>query len=348
MRSNPFNLTFGKVPPQMIARYSQSGEIMDVFTDDKPSQQVYMITGVRGSGKTVFMSSIVKALEDRDDWIVAELNSSGELLKELAAKLYSTNGLARQFELAGIDLSVLGIGVSIKKAEPITDLQTAAERMIEHLDKNNKRVLIAIDEVSNTQEMRYFAGAYQMMVRHGLPVFLIMTGLYENINKLQNEDNLTFLYRAPKIYLNALNTYRMSEIYEKQLRIGKENATFLAKLTKGYSFAFQVIGYFTYNNKGDYEASVSDIRQYLDEYVYDKIWMELSEKETKILGCLAEGNCMEVKEIKEMLKLKPNEFSVYRDRLIKKGVLDGSKRGRLDFALPFFDEYVREHSVTAF
>ena len=343
--SNPFNLTFGKEPAQMIARYQQSDEIIKAFTDPNPPLQAFMITGVRGSGKTVFLSSIANTLRDRSDWIVIELNSSGEILKEMVAKLYNTQGLARLFDASGINLSFWGIGISLKKTAPITDLETAVERMLERLAKDGKKVLIAIDEVTNTPEMRYFAGSFQIMLRHDLPVFLIMTGLYENINRLQNEDNLTFLYRAPRIYLEALNIFRISDSYQKSLGLNSEQALELAKATKGYPFAYQVFGYFTYEKKGDYTAATPDVRQYLDEYVYDKMWSELTEKEIRLLSAMSEQDLTDVSKIKEHLDMKPNEFSVYRDRLIKKGLLISKIRGKVEFALPFWGDYIREHSL---
>ncbi|MBR4759834.1 MAG: ATP-binding protein [Lachnospiraceae bacterium] len=344
MNQNPYNLTFGKTPTQMITRITQESEITRAFLAATPSIQVYMVTGVRGCGKTVFMTSVANAIARDDKWIVVELNSSGELLKELAAKLYNTKGLSKLFDSAGINLSFWGIGVNIKKAEPITDLATAVERMLEHLKKREKRVLITIDEVTNTKEMRYFAGEFQIMLRHDLPVYLLMTGLYENINKLQNEDNLTFLYRAPRIHLGALNVGRISDSYEKNLGLSKEDALALAKKSKGYSYAFQVIGYFSYIKNGDYEAALPDIRQYLSEFVYEKLWMEVSGREKEILTSMVTNHSNKISMLKEKLSMKPNEFSVYRDRLIKKGILDGSIRGLLSFTLPYFDEFVNEHA----
>ena len=344
MKNNPYNLTFGKEPAEMIERYAQSGEIMDSFTSERPPQQVYMITGVRGIGKTVFMTTIAGEFSKKKDWLVVELNSSGEILKELAAKLYNARGLARIFDAAGIDLSFWGIGIKIRKSEPLTDLSTAVERMLERLDKEHKRVLITIDEVSNTGEMQLFAGAFQIFVRHDLPVFLLMTGLYENINRLQNEENLTFLYRAPKIRLSALNITRMSASYERLLHLPQDQARKLAELTRGYSFAFQVFGYFTFRQNGDMEAALPEARQYLDEYVYDKIWTELSPRELELVSHIALHDHKEVSRLKADLNLAGNQFSVYRDRLIKKGILDGSRRGLVTFSLPFFEDYVREHT----
>ena len=81
----------------------------------------------------------------------------------------------------------------------MVDIETALARMLDSLRKHHKKVLVTIDEVTNNQNMRIFASSFQIFIRHDLPLFLLMTGLYENINKLQNEDSLTFLYRAPKI-----------------------------------------------------------------------------------------------------------------------------------------------------
>ncbi len=45
----------------------------------------------------------------------------------------------------------------------------------------------------------------------------------------------------------------------------------MAGLTKGYPFAFQVLGYLTWNNDGDYNGVLGEYEQYLSEFVYDKI-----------------------------------------------------------------------------
>ena len=103
MNHNPFNLTFGKEPSQMISRFAQSNDIINTFNEESPSQQIYMITGVRGSGKTVFMTETARELKQDDEWIVVELNSSGDLLMDLAASLASENALARIFQNAGMD-----------------------------------------------------------------------------------------------------------------------------------------------------------------------------------------------------------------------------------------------------
>ncbi|MBQ7563868.1 MAG: ATP-binding protein [Lachnospiraceae bacterium] len=340
MEKNPYNLTFGKEPIQVISRAGQMIEITEAFRGEPASQQIFMITGVRGSGKTVFMTEAAKELSQSDEWVVVELNSSGDLLQDLAASLASENTLARIFQNASINLSLFGIGLEVKESVPISNIQVALSKMLASLKKHGKKALICIDEAIPSDNMKTFAGAFQILIRQDLPVYLLMTGLYENINNLQNEKNLTFLYRAPKIELKPLNIRNIAENYRNNFRIDTEDATEMAALTKGYPFAFQVLGYFTWKNKGDHRKALPEFRQYLEDYVYEKIWSEMSEIDRRLAYGAAKAENGRAKEIKALMEISDDEYSVYRDRLIKRGILDGSKRGYIRFTLPLFDEYV--------
>ena len=50
MKQNPFDISFGKNPNQSITRSVQRNELMDVFTADIITQQLFLITGIRGAG----------------------------------------------------------------------------------------------------------------------------------------------------------------------------------------------------------------------------------------------------------------------------------------------------------
>lgn len=343
MVQNPYTLVFGKEPNQLISRISQITEIAETFNSEIPAQQIYMITGVRGTGKTVFMTEIAKKLNKYDNWIVVELNPEKDLLVGLAAKLSSENELAQIFKNAKINLSFFGFGLEVSGGTPITDIETAITKMMESLKKHGKRVLITVDEVTSTQTMREFASAFQIFVRQDLPIFLLMTGLYENVNELQNEKNLTFLYRAPKIELKPLNIGTIARNYKNNFNLNDDAALSMAKLTRGYSFAFQVLGYFTWENDGDYDGVLGDYKQYLDDYVYDKIWSELSRGDRKILYGMANRDNGRISDIREFLGIETNEFNPYRKRLIKKGIINGDERGYVKFVLPLFEQYVIEN-----
>ncbi len=223
----------------------------------------------------------------------------------------------------------------------MTDDETAILRMLKSIRDKSGNVLITVDEVTNNENVRKFAAVYQILIREEMPLFLIMTGLYENIYDLQNEKSLTFLYRAPKIQLKPLNFPAMADTYENTLGVEHKTAVQMAKLTKGYAFAFQVLGYFTYKDDNrDYRKVITKYRLYLDEFVYEKLWSELSAKDRNIIICMAQTGAETVLEIRTETKMDSNEFSKYRLRLIRKGLVDGSMRGRMVFTLPLFKEFV--------
>ena len=340
---NPFTLTFGRSPLESVERPVQINEILEAFTADTVNQQMFIITGVRGSGKTVMMTQISNKLRADADWVVIELNPATDLLSSMLSKLNSNQVCAELIKSAKIDLSFFGFGVSIEGTVPITDAETAIIKILEKIKKSGRRLLVTIDEMTNSESMKVFAGAFQIFVRQELPVFLLGTGLYENIEELQNEKSLTFLYRAPKIQLRPLNNGAIINKYKTIFHISQESASQMAELTKGYPFAFQVLGYLTWNHDGDYHAVLDEYEQYLSEFVYDKIWSELSAKDRMVAKAIADEKSGKIKDIRERLGMETNEFNPYRKRLIKKGIVSGEMRGYVYFTLPLFAEYVIEN-----
>ena len=341
---NPFSISFGTLPTQYISRITQTNQIVEAFTDDNPSNHVFMITGIRGSGKTVMMTDISERLRNEKDWIVVEISPERDMLEGLAATLYAVPELYALFIKAKLDFSALGLGVSVENAAPITDTEVAVNRMLEYITKAGKRVLITVDEVTNNANLKVFAAAFQIYLRRNFQVYLIMTGLYENLYNLQNEKSLTFLYRAPKVILEPLNYTAVVSHYKKVFEIDNEQAEYMAKLTKGYSFAFQVLGYIYWNNK---ESKIEDILpeydQYLDEYVYDKIWSEMSEMDRKVVSAMAISGETNVSTLRELVGMTTSQFSVYRDRLKRKGIINTAQYGYISLLLPRFEEYVKLH-----
>ena len=344
--NNPFTLTFGKSPLESVERPIQINEIMEAFTANPINQQMFLITGVRGSGKTVLMTEISHRLKDLDEWVVIELNPVTDLLSSMLSKLNSDQLCAALIKSAKIDLSFFGFGVSIEGSPAITDTETAITKILDKLKRNGKRLLVTIDEITNSESMRVFASSFQIFIRQDLPVFLLGTGLYENIEELQNEKSLTFLYRAPKIQLKPLNNGAIISKYKKIFSISAEDASQMADLTKGYPFAFQVLGYLTWNNNGDYHSVLDEYEQYLAEFVYDKIWSELSPKDRKVAKAIADVAGSKIKDIRDYLGMDTNDFNPYRKRLIKKGIISGEQRGYVYFTLPLFDKYVLENYQT--
>lgn len=328
---------------QYVSRIVQTNRIIEDYEAVPAVNQIYMVTGVRGSGKTVMMTNIADILSKRDDWIVVELNATRDLLQSLASRLYVVPRLHDCFLKAKLDFSAFGLGVSIENAAPVTDVEDMVAKMLDQLQKLGKRLLITIDEVVYSEQMKVFASAFQIFMRQEYPIFILMIGLYENIYELQNNKSLTFLYRAPKIILEPLNLTAVRQHYKNIFELEEEKAERMAALTRGYPFAFQVLGYLYWEHRDTMtlDEILPEYNQYLKEYVYSKIWSEISEKDKEILQVLAVSGEIKVKNLREKLGLASEQFSVYRERLKRKGVIDTRQYGMVLMALPRFEEFIK-------
>lgn len=339
--NNPFTLSFGRMPAEYVSRFSLSDEIIESFRADRPPNQVFMITGIRGSGKTVTMAQIANTLSKREEWVVIELSPERDMLSALASGLYESS-LHLEMTGARIDLSQFGVGVSVAGAPGTMDIGTAVGKLLKVLKQSEKRLLVTVDEAVNNKNVREFVSMFQIYMRQEYPVFLLMTGLYDNIYNLQNVRTLTFLYRAPKIPLKSLNYTAMADRYRRVFGITEDAAREMASLTKGYPFAFQVLGYLRWEGGPEkaIEELIPDYDQYLEEYVYEKIWSELSATDKRIVRQMVRTGSGIVTELRKGLRMKPEQFSVYRKRLLNKGIITAPEYGVIALALPRFDHFV--------
>ncbi len=337
---NPFSLSFGKEPVNAISRDKEMDEIIEEMTSVPPVHQAYIIMGNRGSGKTVFMTEIATVIRQNKNWIVAELSPERDILHALAAELSNRKELFQVFKDAKINLSFLGLGLEIDSEPPITDIVVALDRMLDQLTKRGKSVLVALDEAASNQYVREFASQFQIFMRKNYNIYLLMTGLYENIQDLQNEKTLTFLHRAHKHKMAPLNSTLVAKQYQHVFNISDEEAFAMAKIVKGYPYAYQVLGYLCHKRKCSYDKILDEFDAYLGEYVYDKIWSELSAKDRSAMYALATSPDGKVENVREILNMSSEEFSVYRKRLLQKGIVTGDRYGYLELVLPRFKEYI--------
>ena len=337
---NPYSINFGMLPRNLIERTLDTEEVIENFSADDPGCKLYMISGIRGSGKTVTMTEIENYFKKDKNWIVIDLNPELDLLESLTAELSNHPSTVQLLKDAKINLSLLGLGIEIDGIPPVTSISAALDQILERISKQGKRILITIDEVTNNKNVRVFSSQFQIFLRKNYPVFMIMTGLYENIYNLQNEKTLTFLYRAPKIKMKPLNLRRISMNYQKVFGISEEEAYEMAKLTKGYPYAFQLLGYVCARSGRKYTEMIDEFDLYMSEYVYDKIWSELTPTDRKTILAICQSPDGKASHIRQQSGQTSNQYNKYRSRLIDKELIQTSDYGYVEFTLPRFREYV--------
>lgn len=345
-RDNPFTLTFGKQPSQYIDRYECTNEILSAFESDYDISNVYLISGIRRSGKTVLMTAIANELKQTEHWTVVSLNITQDLLTDLSMRLADACERIPHFFRSGFEISIAGCGIGINGTDESRDSVSRIIPILEHFKQKKRKLLITIDEVVPNDNMRRFATQFQIFIRDEYPVYLLMTGLYDNIYAIQNDPLLTFLLRSPKIFLGPLAIGQITAEYKKIFQIGTEEAKCLAHITKGYAFAFQALGmlYWEYGKDWELEAILEKLDGMLDDFVYKKIWEGLSEQDRRVvLAIPEESSGIKVGDLCRKLSMTSSVFSKYRERLLNKGIILSPQYGYVSLALPRFSTVIHSY-----
>jgi len=353
---NPYTLQFSYIPPRIIERTVVTSEIIDNYLRDLPTYRGMFLTGVRGSGKTVMLGSVRNSIASNINWITVDINPESNILDSLARRLYMIPELKALFIKAKLDFSVLGLGLHIEDSGSVaTTEEDALYIMLKALKTAGKRVLVTVDEVTYSKDVAMFSHALSSFSNEGYEIYVLMTGLMENIRNIKNKKSLTFLYRAKIKELGGLNLNSIGRDYKETLGVDEKTAKELADITRGYSLGFQALGYHYYNElcevKDRSEVNINKVLSEFDatlaELSYDKIWDELSATDIKILKAMLEISedegevLIKVDKIRERTEMSSDTFTKYRTRLLDSGVVDGSTYGHLKFSLPRFEEYIR-------
>lgn len=204
---NPFNPTFGDVP-ELFLKSSTDNEFSDILrliTNSNFARSIF-ITGVRGVGKTSLMMRISEELSHNDDFYIIDLINRDGILYSLLSELNVQVNSKLQRTLQSINsISFNGIEISrdIKDSNTILLL----DEMMKEIKKENKKLLITLDEVTNTKPIKDLVQVFNAFKRKNYPVYLLMTGLPDLVLNLQNDAHLTFLLRSDKVEVSPLEKF---------------------------------------------------------------------------------------------------------------------------------------------
>lgn len=348
---NPFTTTFSKIPPLSYIKRDEISKILENFSYKEPLESVYKITGARGSGKTIILAKIEEELSKDKNWYVCRLSINRDMLNQIFSYLMNKRVIKNKNKITGINASgsILenGDGLDItRESAAKLDLGAELDNCFQELKNTETKILIGIDDVSRTTHMIEFASEFSKWLREGYPVYLVCTGLYENIENLSNVKNLTFFRRATTIQSKTLNYVRMVETYKKALNIDCDVAKYLATLTKGYAYAFQKLGFLYFESKTkNMDDIIAELKEELYSYSYEKIWEELTKEDRFLVSLLKKDNVeYERKSLINEMGEKHRNYNVYRDRLMKRGLIN-NKQGTISLALPFFAEYMNDYCL---
>ena len=364
VEKNPFNSSFGRVPRLFLDRSKIVKQLEEDIQDPDSPFLTTLVYGMRGSGKTTLLTDISHNMMKHDDWLVVDLTMGKRFIPTLIESVYAQADNSLRKLLTGIDgikLSTNGLEIDYNHRETLsTNLpyQVLLEKMAEMLKKRGLSLLITIDEISSTPELREFAGIYQLLLRNNYHIALLMAGLPNKVSELQNDELLTFLLRSQRIYLEPLSLLTIKQSYRRAFNrkgrtIDDDTLNQITKMTNGYAYAFQLLGFLLWRTK-ETEITSAVVQKILPNYqaelyrnVYIKMYQELSNKDREFIKAMSESGKASVKvaEIAKKMHRDKNYISIYRRRLLDDQLITATKWGEVAFTLPFFADFIKEYQT---
>lgn len=352
LKQNPFDASFSSIPPIYLNPKLQSQQLVNSI-ETSNSGRSYFITGVRGSGKTVLMHYVENILKQKPENLVIDLENNQGLLQALFRELTTamhplSTPLMQRFN--NIGLEKLSINLDDESKENLDNVNLWLPQitpLLEQLKHQHKRLIVGIDEVTNSTYIQQFAQLFNNLKGHNLPIFAIMTGLPQVVTEVQNEERLTFLLRSERIITQALSLTDITIQYQQVFECSWDEAVLLTKKTGGYAYAFQLLGDLVHqhltmqpnNTISQAWQNVKDqFKSTLFENAYAKIYSPLSAKLRAYLFAAAREPTASV--IRINMHSTTTHVASYRARLLKQHIIVPATYGKIKFVLPFFDEYV--------
>jgi hypothetical protein len=138
-------------------------------------------------------------------------------------------------------------------------------------------------------------------------------------------------------------------------QIGDEALELATQATKGYPFLIQLVGYHSWRQHPkeveislqDVEAGIPAAKRRMGAMLYGPELEGLSEIDRSFLLAMAvdEGPSA-MSDLVKRLECDKNYASQYRRRLLAATVITEAGYGKVDFAIPYLRDYLREHVAT--
>jgi hypothetical protein len=359
MSANPFKPSPGSSPPELIGRQRHLDDVRDAIADGPGAPgRTTLFTGPRGVGKTVMLNE-VEAAFDRAGWLhLSETATPGLVGRILrgASRLLRAEEPPAKGRVTGVRLPG-GAGIDLQRpAQEPADLRETVEHLSDLLGRRDSGLLLTVDEIHAGQvpELRELAVLSQHLVRDDREFALCMAGLPYAISSLLNDDVLTFLRRADRHVLGALDLHDVEDAFVETFAdngriIDVDACRRAAEATEGYPFLVQLIGHQIWRSTDAVDVgaaavdrAVAQARTRLGELLHEPALRFLSDVDRQFLRAMAEDSGpSRVGDVAERLGRDAQYVNTYRRRLIAAGVVEPAGRGRLEFTIPYLGDTLR-------
>jgi hypothetical protein len=380
---NPYTPNAGARPPALVGRDDQM-ESFEILLDRLRrgyTEQSMLITGLRGVGKTVLLTSFEERARERD-WttVEAEITKSTEFgarmaqlvrraLFQLAPKARWKERAARaaavlkSFQVTVASDGTLSTGLDIEAAEGFADSGELDEDLTDLLialgeaaREHRSGVVFLIDEVHflTTRELEALIAALHKTVQRQLPITLVGAGLPQ-LPRLAGEAKsyAERLFKFPQIgRLSAAEAEQALVDPADRLGIAydKQAVKAIVDYTEGYPYFLQEYGNVLWSfaeSSPITEGNVKDARAAVEAKLDGSFFRVRAERTTELelryMRAMAElgPEPHQAKDVAALLERTSEQMGPTRSRLIDKGLLYTPGHGLAAFTVPQFDRFMR-------
>lgn len=356
---NPFTPTFGMVPRFLAGRDKLLDEMAEAFEDGLGNPNLStMLIGARGTGKTAVLSCIADEAQSRG-WIAVNVVASEGMLEDIVQQ---AGRLAAHLVDPGSDKRLSGLGVGqilnlewVFREPESANWRSRMDAILEKLEERDVGLLITVDEVRvDVEELIHLVSTYQLFVREGKKVALVMAGLPSNATDLIDDERVTFLRRARQQRLGRIGDAEVARAFRKTIEsAGKtieEDALQLAvEASAGFAYMMQLVGYFAWAESNGSpvvtrqhaEQGIERARDDFRHGVLDATYREMSQGDREfVMAMLPDSNDSRLADVASRMGKGSNYASTYKKRLLRQGVIAENVDSTFRFEMPFMREYL--------
>ena len=241
-------------------------------------------------------------------------------------------------------------------------------QLTDHLADHGTGLLLTVDELHHADRagLRELAATIQHCFREERPIAFAGAGLPAAVADLLNDDVLTFLRRADRYHLGAVDPADVADALRTPIHATGHTITDSAldvatAGTGGYPFLIQLVGFWICkladNNTASADGSVIDYaaaaagvqaaRRRLGSLIHEPALRDLSHVDRTFLAAMAvDDGPSRMADIAARLTADANYVSQYRLRLIAADMIHSTGHGHVDYTLPYLRDYLREHAAS--
>lgn len=370
----PFNPGYGVEPPRFAGRELVEHTIL-LGMQRGPGREEFIniVTGGRGTGKTTLLNHLRRHVTSewgwstmkwagRPSWPLVQLlaEEAPRIEDELRSPLQKVRSALRPDSIS----ARTPVGTVTKNTEPTASPArsvTATLRQLGQLaELNNRTVVLFVDELQavSADDLAELSGTLQIVTNEeALPVAVVAAGLPSTRRVIGSIPGTTFIERQDEHRLGNLDVDAARDALETPIlaagrRIDHDALQRLIEASKGYPYAVQLAGKYTWIAAGDHDditvrhaiSGIAGMTETLERNLYETRWDNLTNNEQfYVLAAAGIGDAnIPTLAIVTALGRTQAAMSTVRAGLINdRHLMRAGKHGHISFDIPGFADWVR-------